>query len=321
MQSESKVPGTPTFSQTLVGVRNALLPFLFASVSSCTATTVIQPIDTLKVRLQIAGESKGLGGSSKSATSMSGVIKTMLAEEGVRGFYKGIGSALLRQFTYGTIRIGTYRYLMEREQHQNKSAVPFSKKFAFSLASGAIGSFFGNPFDVVLVRFQADSTLAPELRRNYKGVGDAFARMYQEEGIRSFWKGYVISLLRAASMTSVMLSTNDEVKERVNKFRNVKKSDTLTNLVSAALSGLACSFCSLPFDNIKTKLQKMRADSTGKMPYSGIVDAFSKTFQREGITGFWAGYSAFFMRVAPHAMIVLLLDEFLHRNFTPAKKH
>ena len=251
---------------------------------------------------------------------MSGTVKTMLAEDGIRGFYKGLGSALLRQFTYGTIRIGTYRYLMENEQKKNQS-VPFSKKFAYSLASGAIGSFFGNPFDVVLVRFQADSTLAPELRRNYKGVLDAFGRMYKEEGIRSFWKGYIISLLRAASMTSVMLSTNDEVKERINKFRNVKKSDTLTNLASAAVSGFACSFCSLPFDNIKTKLQKMRADSTGKLPYSGIADAFGKTFQREGITGFWAGYSAFFMRVAPHAMIVLLLDEFLRSNFTPAKQH
>jgi solute carrier family 25 (mitochondrial oxoglutarate transporter), member 11 len=320
MQSEPKlVTPPPTISQSLVSLRDTLLPFFFASVSSCTATSVIQPIDTLKVRIQIAGESQGLsGGSSKS--SISSIVKTILAEEGPKGFYKGLSSALLRQFTYGTIRIGTYRYLMENEQKKNKS-VPFSKKFTYSLASGALGSLFGNPFDVVLVRFQADSTLAPELRRNYKGVSDAFARMYKEEGIRSFWKGYVISCLRAASMTSVLLSTNDEVKERINKFRNMKKADTLTNVVSAALSSIACSFCSLPFDNIKTKLQKMTADKHGVYPYSGIGDAFKKTYGREGVTGFWIGYSAFFMRVAPHSIIVLLLDEYLRRKFAPSGKY
>lgn len=299
-----------------------LLPFVFASISSCTATTVIQPIDTIKVRLQIAGEAKGFGGDQKAPKGIFATAKTMLANEGIGAFYNGLGSALLRQFTYGTIRIGVYRYLSDMESKKSDSkSLSFGKKLQFSLFSGAIGSFFGNPFDVVLVRFQSDSTLPAAQRRNYTGILNAFSRMLSEEGILSFWKGYLISMLRAASMTSMMLSTNDEVKERVNDFRGIKKADTLTNLLAAAISGVACSFCSLPFDNVKTKLQKMKAGPDGKFPYDGIVDCFSKTYRREGITGFWAGYSAFYLRVAPHAMILLLLDDFLHRNFNPSHKH
>lgn len=296
-----------------------LLPFAFASISSCTATMVIQPIDTLKVRIQIASESKGLGGS-KTTQSVASIAKNILATEGAKGFYKGLGSALLRQFTYGTIRIGAYRYLYDLETKNNKN-VSFSKKFLFSIFSGALGSFFGNPFDVVLVRFQSDSTLPPNLRRNYTGIANAFSRMLKEEGIASFWKGYLISLCRAVSMTSVMLTTNDEVKEQINRLRGVQKSDLFSNLASAAISGIACSFCSLPFDNVKTKLQKMRAAPDGTMPYAGITDCFRKTFQREGLRGFWSGYPTFYSRVAPHAMIVLLLDDFLHRNFNPSHKH
>lgn len=321
MQSSSQQ--TPIIqNQQVSKLSETLFPFLFASISSCTATAVIQPIDTVKVRMQIAGENKGLGGAS-STQAKSNVITTatnLVQKEGYGALYNGLSSALLRQFTYGTIRIGVYRYLFDKEAKINKS-VSFNKKFLFSLTSGAVGSFFGNPFDVVLVRMQADNTLPADQRRNYRGVGDAFTRMLKEEGLTSFWKGYLISLLRAVSMTSVMLTTNDEVKELVNKFRGIKKSDTTTNLLSAAVSGIACSFCSLPFDNVKTKLQKMKPAADGSMPYNGVVDCFRKTFRREGLSGFWSGYSAFYMRVAPHAMILLMVDSFLHRTFNPHNKH
>ncbi len=299
-----------------------LMPFLFASISSCTATAVIQPIDTVKVRMQIAGENKGLSGASsvKTKQNIFTIANELVHKEGYGALYRGLSSALLRQFTYGTIRIGVYRYLFDHEAKINKT-VSFNKKFLFSLTSGAIGSFFGNPFDVVLVRMQSDNTLPADQRRNYRGVGDAFARMFREEGITSFWKGYLISLLRAVSMTSVMLTTNDEVKELINKYRGLKKSDTITNLLAAAVSGIACSFCSLPFDNVKTKLQKMKKNPDGTMPYNGVFDCFRKTYRREGITGFWSGYSAFYMRVAPHAMILLMVDSFLHRTFNKNNRH
>lgn len=297
-----------------------MLPFLFASISSCTATAVIQPIDTVKVRMQIYGENHGLDGSSGKRPNLVKVAKEVVHTEGIAGLYHGIGSALLRQFTYGTIRVGVYRYLSDQEVKVNKT-VSFNKKLLYSLFSGTVGSLVGNPFDVVLVRMQSDHTLPAAERRHYRGVVDAFTRMLRDEGILSFWKGYLISLLRAASMTSVMLTTNDEVKELVNKFRGIKKGDIFTNMASAAISGIACSFCSLPFDNVKTKLQKMKTRPDGTKPYEGVIDCFRKTYRREGIIGFWSGYSAFYMRVAPHAMILLVLDNFLHRNFNPSHKH
>lgn len=43
--------------------------------------------------------------------------------------------------------------------------------------AGGFGSFVGTPFDLVLVRMQADSTLPEVERRNYKNVFDAFGRI------------------------------------------------------------------------------------------------------------------------------------------------
>ena len=50
------------------------------------------------------------------------------------------------------------------------------------MASGAVAVCIGTPFDVALVRMQADSMLAVEERRGYKNVFDALIRMSKEEG-------------------------------------------------------------------------------------------------------------------------------------------
>ena len=43
------------------------------------------------------------------------------------------------------------------------------------------------------------------------------------------------------------------------------------------ISAVATAVISLPFDNVKTKIQKMKAGPDGKMPYSGVPDCFAKS--------------------------------------------
>lgn len=77
------------------------------------------------------------------------------------------------------------------------------------------------------------------------------------------------------------------------------------------VSGFASSFSSLPFDNAKTKLQKMKPDAEGNLPYKNIFDAMGKTIKKEGFTHLWVGYLTFYVRIAPHVAITLILQDFL----------
>lgn len=88
------------------------------------------------------------------------------------------------------------------------------------------------------------------------------------------------------------------------------------------MSGFLSSFCSLPFDNAKTKLQKMKAGPDGKMPYKNIFDALGKTISREGFTHLWVGYPTFYLRIAPHVGITLIIQDFItdHIKQLRAKK-
>ena len=80
------------------------------------------------------------------------------------------------------------------------------------------------------------------------------------------------------------------------------------------ISACATSTASLPFDNIKTKLQKMKKLPDGTLPYKGFVDCALKTAANEGITGFWAGLPTYYFRVGPHSIITLLAAEALRKK-------
>jgi solute carrier family 25 oxoglutarate transporter 11 len=83
---------------------------------------------------------------------------------------------------------------------------------------------------------------------------------------------------------------------------------------ASMISACATSTASLPFDNIKTKLQKMKKLPDGTLPYKGFVDCALKTAANEGITGFWAGLPTYYFRVGPHSIITLLAAEALRKK-------
>lgn len=105
-------------------------------------------------------------------------------------------------------------------------------------------------------------------RRNYKNVIDAFRRIPAEEGISGLWAGGVPTMIRAMALNLAMFTTYEEAKERFSVAMPNNKS--LAWVLASFFAGGAAACASLPFDNAKTKMQKMKAGPDGKMPYKNI---------------------------------------------------
>ena len=108
--------------------------------------------------------------------------------------------------------------------------------------------------------------------------------------------------MRAMSLNLGMLVSYDESKEYLEK--RFPQNPGFVWLGASVISGGIAATMSLPFDNVKTKLQKMTKNPDGTVPYKGLIDCAVKTAGREGITGFWAGLPTYVVRIAPHVMIV-----------------
>lgn len=138
-------------------------------------------------------------------------------------------------------------------------------------------------------------------------------RIVAEEGITSMWKGALPTMLRASALNTCMFVTNDTAVEIATASMGKETSKNKILIGAACLSSVATSVGSLPFDNIKTKIQKQKAGPDGVLPYRGIPDCFTKTVAREGVGGLWAGLPAYYLRLGPQTIIILLVSQFYRK--------
>jgi solute carrier family 25 oxoglutarate transporter 11 len=75
----------------------------------------VQPIDFVKVRLQLSGE----GVRSAARASAVGVARDVIAKDGFFALYTGITAAYTRQIVYGSARLGLFRSFSDYARAQN----------------------------------------------------------------------------------------------------------------------------------------------------------------------------------------------------------
>ncbi len=106
------------------------------------ATAVIQPIDMIKVRLQLAGAGGQAAGVPRA--SAISITRDMLASGRVLDLYTGLSAGLLRQAVYTTARLGFFDTFMGKLSVSAKEqgrTVGFSERAIAGLGAGGLGEW------------------------------------------------------------------------------------------------------------------------------------------------------------------------------------
>jgi solute carrier family 25 oxoglutarate transporter 11 len=185
----------------------------------------------------------------------------------------------------------------------------FSARIAASLVAGGTAALVGTPADAALVRIQSDTTLPVQSRRGYRNVFDALLRMLREEGLKGMFSGASPAMLRGLTLNMGMLATYDPTKDALTPILG---KGIGANLGAATVSGTCAAIFSLPFDFIKTRLQKQIRGLDGQFTYSGIIDCFAKVSRREGLLALYNGFFTYCLRIAPNIMITWMTLEYLN---------
>ncbi|XP_039064077.1 mitochondrial dicarboxylate/tricarboxylate transporter DTC-like [Hibiscus syriacus] len=144
--------------------------------------------------------------------------------------------------------------------------LPLYQKALCGLTAGAIGACFGSPADLALIRMQADATLSAAQRRNYSNAFHALYRIVGVEGVLALWKGAGPTVVQAMALNMGMLASYDQSVEFIKDSLGLGEAATVVG--ASAVSGFFASACSLPFDYVKTQIQKRQPDAGGKYPYT-----------------------------------------------------
>lgn len=245
-------------------------PFLLSCVSSCITTSIIQPIDAIKVRIQI-------GGGSPIAVGAQ-----MIRSEGFLSLYRGLNAALFRQVIYGSMRLGLLDVLTTRAKQANNGRITATASTASGMVAGAVASMFGAPCDLVLIRMQTDNTLPESQRRNYRGVAHAFSSIVKNEGPRALFTGALPTVVRASAINAALAPGFQMTQQHMLDI--MPDSPYVATMVASIVSAFAGSVVSLPFDAVKTRMQR---STMGQ--YSSAFDCARKVFAEGGVPLFYRG--------------------------------
>ena len=86
-------------------------------------------------------------------------------------------------------------------------------------------------------------------------------------------------------------------------------------LGGSIIAGFCAAACSLPFDFVKTRIQKMEKQADGSYPYKSPVDCALKTFREEGFLKFYTGFPTYCLRCvssAPCCQLCLCIMCIMH---------
>ncbi|XP_032236924.1 kidney mitochondrial carrier protein 1 isoform X2 [Nematostella vectensis] len=230
-------------------------------------------------------------------------------EEGIRALFNGVSPALLRQATYGSLKLGIYHSLKRILVKDPKDETLFVNGFC-GVVAGALGSAVCNPTDVLKIRMQAEYRAGAGSSKTSMLV--AFGDMYRQEGIRGLYRGVGPTSQRAAVIAGVELPVYDSAKRFI-LDKKLMGDHPGTHFVASAIAGLAGAIASNPIDVAKTRMMNQRnlkvKTEGGPVLYRSASHCLVVTFRTEGFFALYRGFIPNFARLCPWNIVFFMAYE------------
>ncbi|KZC14811.1 Solute carrier family 25 member 35, partial [Dufourea novaeangliae] len=285
--------------------------FAIGGLAAVGAGVFTNPIDVIKVRLQLQGELEARNSYKKIYKNTVHAGYLIAKHEGILALQAGIVPALLFQVVLNGIRLGVYNTAKKYELITNKKGGTdvLSTAIVTGIA-GCIGASLGSPFYMVKTQLQAQSvhTIAVGYQHNHGGTWSTFRSLWKEGGIAALYRGWHAGIPRIFVGSATQLTTFGVATDWLRSLE-VNQSISLT-FVASLIGGSCVALTMQPFDVLATRLYNQRTDASGKGAlYNGLLDASVKIFRTEGLTGLYKGIFPTWMRIAPHTVLCLVFYE------------
>jgi len=264
--------------------------FVCAGLAACTAEIVYGcPVNMCKIQMQLQGG------------SLYGTFREIVSTTGFRGLWRGIHPSLHRQLVYGQLRIGIYNSFVD------PSSDGVGEKMMLGVLSGAFSAAIANPFDLMLVKQQAEHSIPKQKRLYHMNSFNNMKLLKDELGIRGMFRlGVGPTVLRAAIVTCFEQATYTECKNYMITSRFKFEDNVVTHLVSSFVAGLVASIATCPIDVVKTHV--MTAGDEG-----GVMKKSLELLRRPLLL--YRGFVPYYLKVGPWAMVMFVAFEQYKRLF------
>jgi solute carrier family 25 (adenine nucleotide translocator) protein 4/5/6/31 len=182
----------------------------------------------------------------------------------------------------------------EVKKEKPSVAAAFAADFAAGGIAGAIAKTCTAPIERVKLIIQTQDAnpkiISGEVKR-YTGIADCFTRVYNEQGLKAFWRGNAVNVIRYFPTQAFNFAFKDTIKGMLPRYD--AKSNFwaffAVNMASGGLAGAGSLTIVYPLDYARTRLAS--DVGSGKKQFEGLMDCLVKT--SSGPSGVLALYNGF----------------------------
>ena len=332
----------------------AIKQLFCGGIAGATAKTVTAPFSRLTILFQVHSMVTTRSHRPKYAMSLKGGFQKVIERGGIKSLWKGNLTSVLHRFPYSAINFFVYENTLdiltgmrnrteekvetaghlarrvthriisdddfeEEERRTQKSSADdtlASHKFIAGAIAGCAAVVACYPLDLVRTRLTTEF----EGHEHYKGMFDAFRKIYQLEGFIGFYSGLAPTLLVAVPNFAISYSVYGTLKEHAlddDLFYNLRRIDAdsgeprlglvLTVLCGAA-SGCLSTLITFPMDTIRRRMQIQNLHIPPEDRLSSRQQLV-KLLTSEGLGSLYRGLTPELLKVIPMVGTMFLVYE------------
>uniref|UniRef100_T1PDS6 Mitochondrial carrier protein n=1 Tax=Musca domestica TaxID=7370 RepID=T1PDS6_MUSDO len=247
---------------------------------------VMYPMDSVKTRMQSLSP-------ATSKLNITATFQNMVRKEGIFRPIRGVTAVVAGAGPAHALYFGSYE--MSKELMTKITTHNHINYMASGVIATLIHDAVSNPAEVIKQRMQMYNS-------PYKSVVACMRGVYQNEGLKAFYRSYSTQLVMNIPNQTIHFTTYEFFQNRLNHER---KYNPPVHVVAGGAAGACAAAVTTPLDVVKTLLN---TQETGLV--RGMMEAIKQIYTMAGPLGFFKGLTARVLYSMPATAICWSTYEF-----------
>lgn len=176
------------------------------------------------------------------------------------------------------------------------------------LWAGAVSAMVSRTFVAPLERLKLEYIV----RGEQKNLFELIKTIAVSQGLKGFWKGNFVNILRTAPFKAVNFYAYDTYRHKLLKLSGNEETTNFERFLAGAAAGITATLLCLPMDTIRTKMVAPGGEALG-----GIIGTFRHMIRTEGFFSLYKGLVPSIISMAPSGAVFygvydILKSAYLH---------
>ncbi|KAL4579750.1 hypothetical protein LXL04_015915 [Taraxacum kok-saghyz] len=179
------------------------------------------------------------------------------------------------------------------------------------LWAGAVAAMVSRTFVAPLERLKLEYMV----RGEQKHLIDLIKSIARSQGIKGFWKGNFVNILRTAPFKAINFYAYDKYRSELLKVTGNQKTTNFERFLAGAAAGITATILCIPMDTIRTQMVAPGGEALG-----GVIGAFHHMIKTEGFFSLYKGLLPSIISMAPSGAVFYGIYDILKSTYLHSPK-